>query len=301
MALGLEIGTVEAQWLQKEMSKLLGQQRIWTATSTGAPSIKMMQKLRGLFEQAATKYKGFGTEYTFADMISSLEKTPKMSTVQRGVLRNAGKVAGLLGDKAPTAESINQVTKVAAERFSGMRSKTIADVAGKVAAKTTASDIVTAAVGGTAKETVKTVGGGASDVVANVADDVAAGGGGFMAKLGGFFKGGSTGKMKVVGEAMEKKAAMSGAVGTGMGMAGLALTIADFMARNQEANIQVEQLQMEGKKLAAMAGGQNPTSMYQEAMLPQLQQQTQMGHQAIMAKLMGGGAGSQLADGEMQI
>jgi len=300
MALGLEIGTAETQWLQKEMGKLLGQQRIWAATSTGAPGIRMMQKLRHLFEQATAKYKSFGTEYTFADMIKSLEGTPKMAATQKGIIRNAGKVAGLLGDKTPTAESINQITKVAAEKFSAMRSKAVADVAGKTAAKTAASNTVTAAVGGTVKETVKPVAGGASDVVANVGDDVAAGGKGIIGKLGRFFRGG-TDKLKVVGEGMEKKAAMSGAVGTGIGMAGLALTIADFMARNQEANMQVEQLQLEGKKLSEMAGIQNPTSMYHEAMLPQLQQQTQMGHQAIMSKLMGGGAGSQLADGEMQI
>jgi len=64
----------------------------------------------------------------------------------------------------------------------------------------------------------------------------------------------------------------------------------------------MQEMELEGTKIEAMAEAQNPESMYYEAMLPQMQQQTQMGHQAIMQRLMGGGGGrSQLAEGEMQI
>jgi len=259
----------------------------------------------------------------FGDMVTS---TGNITTgIQKEVMRRAVNVADTIGDAKPTKTRIATGMKKLASNFAKVKDEAVRGVQAGEAGRRASSDMYRGAAGATTKmgleptaphvssklsgpvsptqalvRRVPKVTGGPTTGPASVADDVAAGGKGIIGKLGRFFRGG-TDKLKVVGEGMEKKAAMSGAVGTGIGMAGLALTIADFMARNQEANMQVEQLQLEGKKLSEMAGTQIPTSMYHEAMLPQLQQQTQMGHQAIMSKLMGGGAGSQLADGEMQI
>ena len=293
------MAAIEAQvdWLSKQLNKLLGAKSIWKLEAGGVPSTKLMSKLQTIYEQSAAKFKLTGASYPFSEMITDMEKAAPntIAKVQADVLRRAGAVAGDMGGSRPTATRIKRGISKLKGYYEQSKTHAIKEVQENVQRSTAASASEAASYkaaagykGATGVTNVKAIRAPYPAAGANVAGPVASGKA--LVKV-------DPERLARVGKAMRTKSMATKALST----AGLGLIALDFVGRGIETQNQMKDMEMEGQQIEAMAAAQSPESMYYEAMLPQMQQQTQMGHQAIMQRLMGGGGGTQLAEGEMQI